>query len=1024
MSDLTPDQTQDPIQDLTRWNRAGLPRFRYVDGNAATWLEELRLALLARNLEAPLDPDAPDPAASLDWWKELWTNPPTDQAGKDFVKTVLDAAEARLRWKGAEGSGPLWVRPPVRPELETEWSARLATQYEAPRSDLAWEVVRSFTRGVHVLTEHIDAFANEGYLGTATQWESVRRLIAMLDVRPAPPASASTVLVLEAKAGQQGAVAKGFQVKHSPPEGGAPVIFETLEDLEADSALNALRPLDHDRNPESTQGTRIDLAGRVKGLRSGEPLVLEDERSGELYAYLVQSVSEGEEVTRVEVSPSVKSGIPKGRVRVHAVPKERLAPLAPAAKGAEVGRALQLTEEPVGLQPGDIVWISDGHQPVYRRVESVRGRRLLLDLELGDLRIDQTVVGRPILLPVSDIITRNVANDNAGGKAVTILSIRISGDWSRLTNAWLGDKIVSVGQDPLPLFQAISADYRPIGSKDNEGHDDPNAGYTVLRLQWTHGSGLNNPQALLAPPPGGGIWKADRYLEKVSGKLPAAITTALPKKAAPGDVAVVASGSTMSWTRLSAIEADADAGTALLRAAESGWKDRGGGLFFLAETRVFTKFERTARVLGWEANATPISGVQVPLPQPLPAALRPGRTVVLELDDDPSAAMSARVVALNTEGGGTTTELGYVILDRPLPEGARLDNLVLRGNAVLAGHGEAKGERALGGGDASRSHQTFRFEEKGISFVADPGQPSGVRAAIEVRIGNRVWQQVPTLADSGPADPHYTVRMTEDGGVELAFGDGRNGRRLPTGVNNVRLAWRSGAGLAGNLPVGKLVKAARPNPRIEAVRQPLPATGGNDMEGVESMRATAPASVSTLGRAVSLGDYGRLAASQSSVWQAAAFTLRTGLARKDSVRVVVVPAGGGDLGALADTMKAFLEAHALPGVSLQVDPYEPVGFNLRIELQIVTAEYDPERVVEAARARLLAAFGLRGRKLGQALRLSEVYRLVEGVPGVANSLCVLDNDPKKARVDAPADGVVHLDAPTSSLTILYKEFEL
>ena len=31
--------------DLTRWNRAGLKRFRYVDGNAITYLEALRLAM-------------------------------------------------------------------------------------------------------------------------------------------------------------------------------------------------------------------------------------------------------------------------------------------------------------------------------------------------------------------------------------------------------------------------------------------------------------------------------------------------------------------------------------------------------------------------------------------------------------------------------------------------------------------------------------------------------------------------------------------------------------------------------------------------------------------------------------------------------------------------------------------------------------------------------------------------------------------------------------------------------------------
>jgi len=34
--------------DLTRWNRAGLRRFRYVDGNAVTFLEFLRAELAKR----------------------------------------------------------------------------------------------------------------------------------------------------------------------------------------------------------------------------------------------------------------------------------------------------------------------------------------------------------------------------------------------------------------------------------------------------------------------------------------------------------------------------------------------------------------------------------------------------------------------------------------------------------------------------------------------------------------------------------------------------------------------------------------------------------------------------------------------------------------------------------------------------------------------------------------------------------------------------------------------------------------
>jgi hypothetical protein len=173
--------------DLTRWNHAGLDRFRYVNGNAATYLEELRRLL----------------AESFREWEEL------SQAEKD-----ADVSQA---------------------------NAQMLTQYQAGRRDWAWEIVRTFARACHVLTEHIDAYANEAYLGTATQWDNLYRLVKMLDYHPKPPASASTLLVLQAKPGKSGIVEQGFQVKNAPEDGSAPVIFETLEDVFIDSALNEIR---------------------------------------------------------------------------------------------------------------------------------------------------------------------------------------------------------------------------------------------------------------------------------------------------------------------------------------------------------------------------------------------------------------------------------------------------------------------------------------------------------------------------------------------------------------------------------------------------------------------------------------------------------------------------------------------------------------------------------------------------------------------------------------------------------------
>jgi hypothetical protein len=1001
-------------RDLTRWNRAGLKRFRYVDGNAASHLEELRLALLTRFVGEKAG-GGPDPGRSLDWWRAAWADPPdaaTDPAGRQAFDAILADLRARLLWTGDGGAdAPLWVPVPARREAEGGRAKRLLEQYEAPRRDLAWEITRSFARASHVLTEHLDAYANEGFLGTATQWESVRRLAAMLDARPAPPASAATVLLLTAKEGRSGKVAKGFQVKHSPADGGAPVVFETLDDVEVDAGVNLLRPAGFDRSPEPVRGSELTLAGRVKGLRTGEPLLLEDEASGQLHACVIQSVLEGDAATVVAVAPPVSAaGLLAGNTLVHAAPRERLSLIAPAAVSAVVGRALNLTEEPAALQAGDVVWIGDGRKSLFRRVERVQGRRLSLTEDVGELRVDRAEVGRPVVIPVSAVAGRTLAS----GAQTDVLVVKVPGDWTRL----IGTRVADLWPDSssgtrLVSFDVFGVDYRPVGTGGPDAAAD--AGYSFVRMAWQHGAagGTRNPQSLLAPPPGGGAWKADRFLVEESARVPRDLVTSVPKKTAAGDLAAVVSGGRVGWTRLGAVEIDSEREQATLR-AESAWRDSGGGPYFFAGTTVHTRFERTARLAGWDRNDQPLAGIEVPL-DPVPPALRAGRLVFVGRADLPGSGQAAKIGEVKS---------GSIVLEAALPAGATRANLLLWGNAAPAGHGESKDEKVLGSGDASRSGQLFVFPEKGVSFVADPRQPAGVRADIEVRVGDRVWQQVPTLADSGQADPHYAVRMTEEGGIELTFGDGRNGRRLPTGTNNVRLAYRVGTGLAGNLPPGRLEKPARPHPLVEAVQQPLPATGGNDMEGIESLRATAPASVSTLGRAVSLEDFGRLAASQSSVWQARAFALRAAFGRQESVRVVVVPAGGGPLEGLAASLPAFLEAHALPGVSVRVDPYVSVPVDLRVSLQIETDQYDPDRVVALVRERLLATFGLRARKMGQALRLGEVYSVVEAVSGVANSLCVLGGDAARNQVAAPVDGVVHLDSPASSLIVTYKEFEL
>src|SRR5688572_7351783 len=100
----------EPTSDLTRWNRAGLSRLHYTDGNAATYLEDLRLAL----------------------------------------RTQFGSDEDVLVWLGASLNNDLTDK-----NLR-EWQARLLDQYGAPRRDYAWEILRTFARSSHVLAQTVN----------------------------------------------------------------------------------------------------------------------------------------------------------------------------------------------------------------------------------------------------------------------------------------------------------------------------------------------------------------------------------------------------------------------------------------------------------------------------------------------------------------------------------------------------------------------------------------------------------------------------------------------------------------------------------------------------------------------------------------------------------------------------------------------------------------------------------------------------------------------------------------------------
>ncbi len=906
-------------RDLTRWNRAGLDRFRYIDGNAVTFLEILRETL----------------SDHFPQWKAIGTAPPADETPAES----LARTEALLK------------------------------QYHGPVGDVLWEILRSLARSSHILAEHVDVYANEGYLQTASQWDNVRRLVQMLDYRPAPPASASTFLTVEIKEGKSGTLAKGFQVKHAPADG-TPVIFESREDLEADADFNEIRLAGYGSSPEKLYGKILVFDEKIKGLKIGQPVLVKNESKGTLQGRLIAGLDVTKEKTTIQLHQplSKDSGFVLGDTLVFLNPTDRLAPKEPG-KGGEttdmIGTILHLQEEGADLRSEEILFVSDGKRMYFRRVLKTSGRMIYFDQALGSLSLKRAWATKARLVSVLDVAERSFTDS---GKKLYV--VRTSGDLSSLAKTWAA-KIIDKG-GVLVHFEIFSAVYIPVDTDNPDG-----GGYTYLKLIDQKGL-LANPQTLWVMPQGRS-WNVDTYLDRGDESLlPKTITAEMPKKTSAGDLAAVVSGKQLAWAYLANVAVDEDAGIADFTVIS--WQHRGGGRFYLKETSIYGHFKEEKRLKGWDINHSSIGGASLILQDPsIAAKLVVGRRLLVEREGN----VFLKTVLSKIEGTKMT-------LNPALPWGGEytVDNTLLRANVVAAGHGEGKPSKVLGSGDATRSNQSFVLKVGEVSFVADATQPTGVRADIKISVAGRIWEQVGNLNDSEPTNHHYTVQMTEEGYLKVFFGDGNHGRRLPGGTNNVRISYRTGTGSRGNLQAGSLEKIVKPHPLVKAVHHYTDSTGGNDMEGSRSMRDNAPATVLTLERAVSLNDFANLAVSHSSVIQARAFALPP-MGRNERIRVVVVPAGSTLSNDLKKSLQNFLVGNAIPGIDLQIEQYQPLYFVLNVLIRVKSDEYKPDTVKDEVRSRLGTSFSLNQRQISQPLYLSEVYQVVEATTGVENSRCKL-----------------------------------
>ncbi|MGJ8677416.1 MAG: hypothetical protein ACSHX0_07855 [Akkermansiaceae bacterium] len=908
------DQDLKKREDLTRWNRAGLSEFRYVDGNALTYLEMLRCGMVDVFSEQ-----------GVTRWKDLDVAIPDD-------------------------------------ETQRETYDRITEQYTRDqRGDYAWEILRTFSRTTHVLTEHLNAYANEGYLKTAKEWEHVRRLVDMIGYHPAPPASATTKLALLAKEEKLGEVLAGFQVKNEPIDGAKAVIFETLEDITVDERLNQMMVVDWDVSQEvfvyESSGdfyqASMELAEPLEDVSVGSFGVLIFDLSHETIAVPVLVTALSNTMINLLGSKPVEEleGVKKSNVRLLLSPEEILTPKLFG------DRVIELDSDFSAQVGSYVAWLS-GENWVLSKVLETEGRRMRLSTAVPS-------VGKTVHLVAESV-------RGSDGKIIVPVERHGSGVWDESFN--------SVSLDHYDEDNDLTTN-ESLSVRDEADTDDSKVLYLYLEgssIGSVSASGIVNLEFSGSP---GDIASRDWVL--------AATTEVLEEDAIPlgflaAEVVKIA-------------ERDEDYSVELL-----------GHKSFPHEALFYTSFSKEVRPKDYNINKEPADEVIARSDQQ--------SVLFLDLEEIPAALEKQRLLVASCE----TASLDLIVKDvsshsrgvRLVVEPALTDDFLsyataFYGNVVSAGHGETKPTKVLGSGDATKMNQEMVLKVSDVSFVTDASMSSGVRAGVQVFVDGQTWQQTASLADSEQEDSHYTVRMTEDGFLAFKFGDGYRARRLPTGRNNVKVSYRVGVGLAGNLFVAELKKAVKPHPLLEGFQHLTTATGGNNLEDENSLRENAPSSILALERAVSLNDFSALAVMHSGVWQAKAFHLQPGFGYQERVRVAAVPAGGGELGDLAEELIAYLQAHAAPDVEIQVSGFRSVVLDVSVSIQVKSAEYEVDVVTANVQQALLTELDLKVRKLGVGLFRSELFAIVEGVLGVENCTCLMSTPTTAGvRVTRGPDGVV------------------
>lgn len=276
--------------------------------------------------------------------------------------------------------------------------------------------------------------------------------------------------------------------------------------------------------------------------------------------------------------------------------------------------------------------------------------------------------------------------------------------------------------------------------------------------------------------------------------------------------------------------------------------------------------------------------------------------------------------------------------------------------------------------------------ESDLRFDRDPA--SGAATAVWVR-----WHQQPHLNSSGAEERHYMIERSR--GL-IRFGDGRRGMIPPAG-SRISVSYRSGGGLAGNVPAGAISELRTGLPFLAGADNPVPASGGAQTESIDALRARGPQRLRHGNRAVSAADFewlAREASPEVARVRCLSLTGPAGPVQRGWITLMAVPHSSEARPRLSPEflrrVREQVERRAPAAVARHIRIIGPQYAPIRVRAEIAPLKPEEAARVEARVRESLNRFlhpltggpGGRGWDFGQAVYLSQIARVIEETPGV------------------------------------------